>query len=130
MTLLGFEIEIKFGKGDNKYNNEYLIHVSICKRKNGKTWQNTHLHKILIARKHASLLLNTFLFRMSYSELQYDITRISVIFMKKKMDPFTNIAWLRAAEKNVKLISYFVIKIEEGEGSKIPKNAIMKQVPY
>lgn len=37
MTLLGFEIKIKFGKGDNKYNNEYLIHVSICKRKMERT---------------------------------------------------------------------------------------------
>lgn len=96
MTLLGFEIELKFGKGDNKYNNEYLIHVSICKKKkmekNMTNYTFTPLHKTLIARKHASLLLSTFLFRMSYSELQYDITRISVIFIKKKMDPFTNIA--------------------------------------
>lgn len=38
MTLLGFEIELKFGKGDNKYNNEYLIHVSICKK---KKWKKT-----------------------------------------------------------------------------------------
>lgn len=37
MTLLGFEIKLKFGKGDNKYNNEYLIHVSICKRKMERT---------------------------------------------------------------------------------------------
>lgn len=45
MTLLGFEIELKFGKGDNKYNNEYLIHVSICKKKmKKKTRQITLLH--------------------------------------------------------------------------------------
>lgn len=59
------------------------------------------------------LILNTFLFSMSYSELQYDIIRISAIFIKKKMDPFTNIAWLCRAEKN-KVNYLLVIKTEGG----------------
>lgn len=44
MTLLGFEIELKFGKGDNKYNNEYLIHVSICKKKMKKKQDKLHFY--------------------------------------------------------------------------------------
>lgn len=55
IILVGFEIEIKFGKGDNTYKNYYFIHES--KRIMERTWHNTQLHKLPIAKK---FILNIF----------------------------------------------------------------------